>query len=250
VQVVTMMKLALGAALYFDHELAVDPRPLAALWERIATQPALRSWSQTATSSTKPVDFNPAQLATRVASGKTTTVGVESRSRDVTIIAQTAPAETLDRRPPAPRWKYDLAVGLAADRVDALGQEAVIDALCEFAGATAASAGIVVWSASVDFARALAFLSSGPDLPPARVTALVDAQVARSRWGEVIRGPEWGTFLSAAHVAMLAGATLPVVRTVPLTSGGVFLQATVEPFDVEAPPPVLASLREALARVR
>jgi hypothetical protein len=242
--------LALGAALYFDHELAGDVQPLARLWKRIATQPALRSWTQTATSSTKPVEFNAAQLATRIASGKTRTVGVETRSRDVTIIAQTAPAETLDRRPPAPRWKYDLAIGLAADRVDELGQETVIDALCEFAGATAALAGIVVWSESVDFARALAFLSSGPGLRPAWVTALVDAQLGRSRWGDVIRGPEWGTFLSAAHVATLAGATLPVARTIPLASGGVFLQATIEPFDVAAPPPVLASLREALARVR
>jgi len=125
----------------------------------------------------------------------------------------------------------------------------VIIALCEFAGAVAASAGIVVWSPSLDFARALALLSSGPDLPRARVTALVDAQVTRSRWGAVIRGPEWGTFLSATHVAMLEGCTLPVAKTIPLASGGAFVQLTDEPFDTEVPPAELAALREALAPV-
>ncbi|MBX3160717.1 MAG: hypothetical protein KF773_32425 [Deltaproteobacteria bacterium] len=245
-QVVT---LALGAALYFDHELAADPQPLVTLWTRIAKQPGLRSWTLPATSSSKPVDFNPARLAARIASGKTIVVGVETRNRDVTITVGTTPSAQLDRRPPAPRWKYDLAVGLGADRVAALGQDNIVEALCTFASATAASAGIVVWSASIDFARALASLSSGPDLQPAHVTALIDAQVSRGRWGDVIRGPAWGTFLSAAHVAALGGRALPVARTMPLSSGGAFLQATLEPFDVEAPPPVLAELREVLAPV-
>lgn len=244
-----MSTLALGAAVYFDHELAADPRPLVTLWRRIATQPELRSWSLTAKSSTKPVDFNAARLASRIESGATTTVGVESRNRDITVIAQTAPAASLDRRPPAPRWKYDLAVGLSADRVSALGQDAVIAALCEFAGAVAASAGVVVWSPSLDFARALALLSSGPDLPRAHVSVLVDALVTRSRWGDVIRGPEWGTFLSSAHVATLAGSALPVANTIALSSGGAFLQATEAPFDIEAPSPALAALRAALAPV-
>jgi len=244
-----MTKLALGAAVYFDHELAADPRPLVTLWSRIATQPELRSWALTAKRSTKPVDFDAAQLTSRIESGDTTAVGVETRNRDVTIIAQTALAASLDRRPPAPRWRYDLAVALAADRVAALGQDAVITALCEFASAVAAAAGIVVWSASLDFARALALLSSGPDLPRAHVTALVDAQLTRSHWGKVIRGPEWGTFLSAPHVASLAGRVLPVAKTIPLASGGAFVQLTAEPFDVEAPPPVLAELRTALAPV-
>ncbi len=242
-----MTKLALGAAVYFDHELATDPRPLVTLWSRIATQPELRCWTLTAKRTTKPLDFNIDQLTSRIESGETTAVGVETYNRDVTIIAQTTPAASLDRRPPAPRWKYDLAVALGGDQVARLGQETVVTALCEFAGAVAASAGIVIWSASLDFARALALLSSGPDLPHAHVTALVDAQVTRSHWGNVIRGPEWGTFLSAAHVATLAGRALPVAKTIPLTSGGAFVQLTPEPFDVEAPPPALAELREALA---
>jgi len=243
------MTLALGAAVYFDHELAAEPRPLTTLWSRIATQPSLRSWLLTPKGATKPVDFDAAQLASRIESGKTTTVGVESHSRDVTIIAQTAPAASLDRRPPAPRWPYDLAVALSAEHVAALGQDAVIAALCEFAGAVAAAAGVVVWSASLDFARALALLSSGPDLPPPQVTALVDAQITRSHWGDIIRGPEWGTFISATHVAALADGRLPVAKTIPLSSGGAFIQVSAEPFDVEAPPPALAVLREALAPV-
>jgi hypothetical protein len=244
-----MTMLALGAAVYFDHELAADPRPLVTLWSRIATQPGLRSWSLTAKKVTKPIDFSAAQLTARIESGETTAVGVESRDRDVTIIAQTASAASLDRRPPAPRWKYDLAVGLAEDQVVALGEDAIVAALCEFAGGVAASAGVVVWSPSLDFARSLALLSSGPDLPRAQVTALVEAQTNRSHWGDVIRGPEWGTFLSAAHVATLADRALPVVKRIPLASGGAFIQLTNEPFDVEAPPERLAALCEALAPV-
>jgi hypothetical protein len=244
-----MTKLALGAAVYFDHELAADPRPLVTLWSRIATQPGLRSWLLTAKSATKPVDFDAAQLASRIESGTTTTVGVESRDRGVTIIAQTAPAASLDHRPPAPRWQYDLAVALSAEHVATLGQDAAVAALCEFAGAVSASAGVVVWSTSLEFARALALLSSGPDLPPPHVTALVQAQITRSRWGDIIRGPEWGTIMSAAHVAALADVRLPVAKTIQLSSGGGFIEVSAELFDVDAPPPALAVLREALAPV-
>src|SRR5262245_38781131 len=112
-----MTTLALGAAVYFDHELAAAPQPLVTLWSRIPTEPELRSWSLGAKQATKPVDFNVVQLSSRIESGQATAVGVESRNRDLTIIAQTTPAASLDRRPPAPRWRYDLAIGLAADRV-------------------------------------------------------------------------------------------------------------------------------------
>ncbi len=60
---------------------------------------------------------------------------------------------------------------------------------------------------------------------------------------------EWGTFLSAAHVAKLAGRALPAEKLTPLSSGGMFVEATAEPFDVDEPPPALANLREALAPV-
>jgi hypothetical protein len=245
----TMTTLALGAALYFDYELASDPLPLITLWSRIATQAELCSWILTPKGATKPVDFDATQLVRRIESGVTTTVGIETRNRDVTIIASTARAASLDRRPPAPRWSYDLAVVLGAERVAALGRDAIVNALCDFAGAVAATAGVVVWSASLDFARALALLSSGPDLRRQHVSALVDAQLNRSHWGNVIRGPEWGTFLSASLVAKLEGRALPAARTVALTSGGAFVQVTAEPFDVEAPPRILADLREALAPV-
>ena len=243
------LALALGAALYFDFELAADARPLVALWGRIATEPDLRSWTLTHGGMTKPVAFNPKRLASRIESGATTHVGVELRTRELLIVAGTALADRLDRQPTSPRWKYDLSVTLAANRVDAIGRDVVISALCDFAGSVAADAGVVLWSTSVDFARALSSLSSGPDLPPAQVVAYMDAQTNRAHWGAVIRGPEWGTFLSAAHVATLAGRELPVAARAPLRSGGAFLQATREPFDYAAPPPELAVLREALAPV-
>src|SRR2546428_14010946 len=56
-------------------------------------------------------------------------------------------------------------------------------------------------------------------------------QVWESRWGEVIRGPAWGTFLDASHIKRLGGferierdGGCAHVRR--LTSGGDFLAAT------------------------
>ena len=52
-----------------------------------------------------------------------------------------------------------------------------------------------------------------------------------SRWGDVIRGPAWGTFLDASHVERLGGferieRDSGRDRVKRLTSGGGFLEAT------------------------
>jgi hypothetical protein len=79
---------------------------------------------------------------------------------------------------------------------------------------------------------------------------MMDAYYWRSSWGQVIRGPSWGTFLSQTHVATLGDLSkLPAARIVPLSSGGAFVQATAEPFDVSSPPARLGELRAALAPV-
>lgn len=242
------MKLHLGAVLYFDHEFAADPAPLAALVRRLAVLPGLRQWWATARSSVKPMPLELETLIAKVKAGATVTVGVESEHRDVTIVAATEPAAALSQTRPR-AWKYDLVVGLGADQVAALGLNDVIAALCEFADAVGATAGIAVWSPSSAFARALALLASGNDLTPEQTAQITDAYYWRPSWGKAIRGPEWGTFLSAAHVATLAGKPLPAAKIIRLTSGGAFLQLTPEPFDVDHPPAALAELRTALAPV-
>ena len=121
-------------------------------------------------------------------------------------------------------------------------------ALCDFAAGVAATAGVVLWSPSLSYARALALLASGDDLTKEQASRVSDAYYWRSKWGDVIRGPEWGTFLSAAHVAKLAERELPAAVT-RLFSGGAFVQVTAEPFDVDVAAPALAALREALTTV-
>ena len=234
-----------GAVVYFDHDLAADPAPLEARLRPRAGVPGLRSWTARARSSTKPVPFVMDKLVAAVRSRETVSVGVETADRSVTLIASIgAPGSN---HPPG--WKYDLVLAMSDAQLTALGQGAVLDALCDFAGAVHVNAGIAVWSPSLSYARALAVLASGDDLTKAQTTRIADAYYWRPRWGEVIRGPEWGTFLSRAHVARLDGRALPAAKVVPLASGGMFVQATAKPFDIDEPPPALATLCEALAPV-
>lgn len=235
----------LGAVVYFDHDLASDPQPLEELLRRLDVISGLRAWTARAKSSTKPAPFVMDKLLAAVRSKETVTVGVETGDRGVTLIAATgAPG---GNHPPG--WKHDLVLAMSEAQLATFGQDVLVTALCEFAGAVAANAGIVLWSRSLSFARALALLASGDDLTKHQASRVTDAYYWRPKWGEVIRGPEWGTFLSAAHVAKLAGRALPAAKVSPLSSGGLFVQATSEPFDVDEPPAALATLREALAPV-
>jgi hypothetical protein len=58
-----------------------------------------------------------------------------------------------------------------------------------------------------------------------------------------------GKFLSVTHVDKVAGRPLPAAKTIRLSSGGAFVQATAEPLDVDAPPDALVALRDALSPV-
>lgn len=140
-----------------------------------------------------------------------------------------------------------MVLSFASTQVSKYGIDELIATLCDFAAAVSATAGVALWSPSLSYARALAFLSSGDDLTKEQAGRVADSYYWRSKWGEVIRGPEWGTFLSAAHVAKLEGRPLPAAKLTWLATGGAFVQATAQPFDVDAPPPELALLREALA---
>jgi len=245
-----MSDLAMGAAIYFDHELAIDPAPLAALWKRLARRPDLRQWWSTPRGSQKPVSLDLDALVAKVTSRTISSAAIESPDRGLLAMAEVTPENQLDRGAPPRSWKYDAVVALGAAELAGLGLPEMLDALCAFAGAVDAQAGVVVWSRSPSFARALAMLASGDDLTREQASRVTDAYYWRSHWGRVIRGPEWGTFLSARHVATLGDVKkLPAARVVQLASGGAFVQATSEPVEVAAAVPQLEALRAALAPV-
>lgn len=238
-------RLHLGAVVYHDHDLTADPAPLDVLLRRLGSTPGLLAWSARASSSTKPAPFDRDKLVAKVRSSETVTVGVETPDRSLTLIASTgAPDSGLPRA-----WKHDLVLALSNAHVASLGLEVVIGAMCDFASEVDVKAGIALWSPSLAFARALAFLASGTDLTKEQAGRVTDAHYWRRQWGDVIRGPEWGTFLSAAHVAKLDGRALPAAKVISLASGGAFVQATSEAFDLETPPPSLDALRDTLAPV-
>lgn len=65
---------------------------------------------------------------------------------------------------------------------------------------------------------------------------MTDGLYWRRQWGDVIRGPAWGTFLGAGHVEKLGGMTRieresGCARVIALGSGGAYLQTTLEPTD-------------------
>jgi hypothetical protein len=245
-----MSELALSAALYFDHELAIDPAPLAMLWKRLAKPPRLRQWWATTKSSQKPRPLDIDGLVAKVASGQTTRAAVESEPRGFLVFAQTTPKASLDEGLPPRQWSYDAVIALGPGEIAAIGRQDVLDALCDFAGAVRVKAGIVVWSASLAYATALAMLSSGSELTKAQESRVTNGYYWRTHWGRVIRGPEWGTFLSAAHVTALGDLSrLPAAKIVSLASGGAFVQLAPDPLDVDAPSPKLDELRAVLAPV-
>lgn len=245
-----MSELSLGAALYFDHELAAAPAPIARLWKRLAKPAKLRQWWATAKSTQKPKLLDLDALVAKVASGSATCAAVETEQRGLLVVAQTTPRASLDEGVPPRRWKYDAVIAIGPDELATIGRDEVLDALCEFAGAVSAVAGVVVWSESLAYASALAMLSSGSDLTSAQAERVTDSYYWRTHWGAVIRGPEWGTFLSAAHAATLGDLSkLPATKVVPLASGGAFVQLTADPVDVDVESPKLDELRAALTPV-
>ena len=58
---------------------------------------------------------------------------------------------------------------------------------------------------------------SGSDLTKEQANRVTDSYYWRTYWGDVIRGPEWGTFLSTNHVAVLGDLSkLPAAKIVTL----------------------------------
>lgn len=235
------MEPALGAALYFDAELAREPAPLSTLVESLvggrSRDGALLHFTVPLGPTKAAPIGKPLNLTTlihRIADGTALSAGVETAPKTpadarVWIHAQTGPAAAKQRYSQT-ACRYDFDAHFGAARLRELDSRRVLDAIYAFADAVGARAGTLHWATATAFAAGLATVSYDglSEAQERRVAELVDDP---SRWGDAIRGPAWGTVLSPAHVATLGGMAklereAPCARVVPLPSGGAVLEAT------------------------
>jgi hypothetical protein len=227
---------ALGAALYHDVELVAEPRPIEAMLDALFADRAglVQFGVPLAPTKGRPGPYRKARLLERIRAGELFSALVETPARtpdDERVIAGflLVPPTVAAREGRAGyRYRVDLAVGAAALRQRSI--EAVVAAIVELAGALRPRAGVVFPAASTSYAHALASGARGGLTPEqdARVLAVADAT---HELGGRIRGPEWGTFLSAAHVATLGGidqlrAHAGCELVLPVAGGGAYLQLT------------------------
>lgn len=256
---------ALGAALHFDHELAFDPAPFATLARALfgeRSEGAFRHYviPDSPRKARPPVPLNLKRLLERINEGTTWLAAVETEPHtadpdEMHISANTVPEHRPSRSLTKCRYAFKAAFG--THQLQQLGAERVLDLLITFADAVAARAGVVHWATSTVYASSLARGGGSDSLTRAQNSHVTDLLYWQPRWGEVIRGPQWGTFLGAEHVTTLGGIARieresGCARVVALASGGAFLQATpidqpiVEDADDGG---VLARLSEFLAPV-
>jgi len=232
--------VALGAALHFDFELAADPRPFAKIVESLfgATSPEgvfrhfYTSVDNRLTLPPAPLDLR--KLLRRIADGKISTAAAETAPKtpevdEMCVSADTAPLASRSRS--MTTCRYDLTASFGAARLAAVRTQRALDAVVAFADAVAARAGVVHWARSTVHASCLASCSGSARLSREQSGHITDLMYWQPRWGDVIRGPAWGTFLGATHVATLGGVARierdsGCARVVALGSGGAFLQAT------------------------
>jgi len=233
---------AFGAAVYFDHELVREPAPIATLLEtlggRAAKDGTLVQWMNRVDGRRMPPG-KPYELATlirKATEGEMRAVAIETPpktdDRDfLLVLTDTTPVPKL-REPLGRAWRYRMHAAFGAARLEALGPDVVLDAILAFADAVVAKAGVALWGETAEYASTAAWSVGFTNLPPAQRDRLYQAMYWENRWGEVIRGPAWGTFLSADHVARLGGLDRirrdsGCARTMSLPrSDGAFLQVT------------------------
>jgi len=256
---------ALGAALHYDFELASNPEPFAALARALFGERSDGAFTHfvipDSPRKARPgVPLNLKKLVERISEGTTwsAAVGTAARTPDpdeMRISANTVPEHRPSRSLTKCRYAFHAEFG--AHRLRELGAQRVLDLVIAFADAVAARAGVVHWATSTVYAACLAGGGGSDRLTKAQNSHASDLRYWQPRWGDVIRGPQWGTFLGAAHVTALGGIAriereAGCARVVALGSGGAFLQATpidqpiVEDTDDGG---VLARLSEFLAPV-
>jgi hypothetical protein len=238
----SVVDVALGAALYFDHDLSAEPTPMVRLLEELFSESApassLVQWfhrvdNQRATPGT---NYELAAFERRLRRGETSTATVETppktpESDQVMVLAHTTPSARLPT-PLNQAWRYDLVIAVGPSWLKRLTPSRIVKTVIAFADAVAVNAGVILWSKSSRFASDLAWAIGGSsELDSVQRSRVSDEMYWRSQWGRVIRGPSWGTFLGAAHVGRLGGIEqiereAGVADIVSLRSGGAFLQAS------------------------
>lgn len=237
---------ALGCAVYFDTELPRDVAPLQELLRSIfglaSRDGAIAQWttSEQTQQVGAPAKYDLATLSKQIHAGKLASAAVETAAgtldaQHMLVLAQTTPAAKLRPGVPPRSWRYDLVAAFGAERLRELGAARVIQQLVAFADAVRARAGVIFWAETTSFAAGLA-MGAGGGLTAAQEVRVADSRYFRSHWGRIIRGPAWGTFLSAQHVEKLGGlealkAHSGCAHVERLSSGGAFLQLT----SVDAP---------------
>ena len=231
--------VALGAALHFDHVLADDPRPFEGLVHAlVADVPVdqLRTFHvpDSKHKAPPPERFDLHKLIERVRSGATWLASVSTApgtpdADQLEIAAGTVGADRPARS--LTRCRYALKVAIGPAPLAKLGAARALDPIIAFADAVAARAGVVQWAPSTTYASCLASGGASTQLTREQNSHIGDLLYWQPRWGDAIRGPQWGTFLGASHVEALGGIDAiargsQCARAVPLRSGGAFLQAT------------------------
>ncbi|MBV8762063.1 MAG: hypothetical protein JO257_32520 [Deltaproteobacteria bacterium] len=231
--------LALGFALHHDHVLADDPSPLEALIVALCAElPAdqLRNFfvPDGTQKAAPPSAFDRWKLIERVRSGGTWLASVQSAPgtadhAQIEISAGTVGADRASRS--LTKCRYAVWGALGAEPLHHIRAQRAVDAIVAFADAVAVRAGVMHWATTTVYASCLSAGANSSQLSRDENRHVTDLMYWQPRWGLVIRGPQWGTFLGVEHVRTLGGiekiiAESRCARVVPLASGGAFLQAT------------------------
>ena len=250
---------ALGAALYHDVHLVEDTQPIEALLDSLfAGESGLKQFCvPLAPRRERPSALRREKLLERVSRGELFSfmVGTDAKVADADVLTLgvgLSPTTAAAQEGSAGyRYRLDLAAGAAV--VARRGAEALVESLLAFASAVPPRAGVVFPAESASFAHALASGARG-GLSEQQDRRVREVFYAVYELGDRIRGPEWGTFLGAHHVAKLgdlervrAESGCAVMRSLP--HGGAYLQVT-ERIDDPQVEDRLAALASALAPVR
>ncbi|MCW5802988.1 MAG: hypothetical protein KIT31_11430 [Deltaproteobacteria bacterium] len=252
-------ELSMSVAVHHDTDLAASPRALEILVETLCgtASPSgeLRHWYTPLKGkrTSVPPPFHLARMMKLVDRG-VWAIAVQAEPEtpaadELLVVAQTAPGA----RSSQTRCRYDADAAFGPARLRELGAQRALDAMIAFADAVGARAGVVHWARSTAYVKALATYG-GSSITHEQSVHIGDLMYWQPRWGDVIRGPAWGTVLAPAHVDRLGGVDRVRAATgahvQALRSGGAYVQAT--PIDaplVEDRDELPARLIEALAPV-
>ncbi len=236
--------LALSAALYYDFELAASPQPLLALiGELFCGLPGgdLRQWCTLVAprKSPPPKPLNLERFRRLVERGGAAHAAAETApntpdAERMLVRAGTTPIAMRPERFSQTRTRYDAIVVLGAAPLRLVSVQRALEAIIKFADAVSVRAGVVFWAETAAYAEGLASCGGRTSLSHEQIMHITDLMLCQHLWGDVIRGPAWGTFLGAEHVDRLGGIAriereTGCTRVVSLGSGGAYLQ--LKPID-------------------